>query len=528
MLSARDFMISGRSVAVGDKGMAATSHPAVTLAAVDMLRSGGNAVDAALCAAALQGVVDPHMMGIGGDCFALIAGKTPEPIAFNGSGRAPGKADAGRLRAEGLTSIPDDSPHAVTIPGAVDAWCRLAADHGTRTLDELFRPAIRAAEDGFLIHPRVAWDWTRFTPRIARYGLAAPVFLPGGAAPAVGDRLTHPRLGATLRAIANGGRAAFYEGAVAQEIVQVLKALGGEHEVEDFARAAGNYVEPISAGYRGYTLYECPPNGQGLAALLILRILEGFELSGLSAADRIHLLAEATKLAYYQRDAIVCDPDVVPVDTQAVLAESAIAAARGRIRLDRVLDPAQIDLPNHRDTAYISVVDRDGLAVSLINSVFSAFGSGIYAPGAGVLLQNRGAGFSLKEGHPNCLAPNKRPLHTIIPGMLMKNGKPVMPFGVMGGQYQATGHAHIVSQILDLGTGLQQASDAPRSFAFAGELQLEPTVPRDVAAELERRGHRIAWQAAPLGGCQAIWIDQERGVMLGASDHRKDGIALGL
>lgn len=529
-LGQRDFMAPGRSLAVGDRGMAATSHPAVTLAAIDMLRAGGNAVDAAIAAIALQGVVDPHMTGIGGDCFAIYAPVSGPPVAINGSGRAPAKAELGWFRQQGMISIPDDSPHAVTVPGAVDAWCRLAADYGSKGLDEILAPAIRAAENGFVIPPRSALDWARYGDRIARHKAGIPVYLPGGAAPGVGGKLSHPALGATLRNIAREGRAAFYEGAVAEEIVATLKTLGGLMRLEDLAKARSDYVTPIGTEYRGHRIWQCPPNGQGVAALLIARILAGFDMgdAALGEADRIHLLAEATKAAYRQRDALVADPAFHPLDVEALLSDASINAMRASISTKRAGAPVDFAMPVHRDTAYVAVADRDGNMASFINSLFFAFGSGIYAPRSGVLLHNRGSGFRLVEGHPNAIAPGKRPFHTIIPGLLAKDGKPVIALGVMGGQYQATGHLQILSGVLDRGLDIQRSSDVPRSFAFDGTLSLEPTVSTAVADDLTARGHRVIWADEPLGGFQAVQVDHKRGLMYGASDHRKDGIALAM
>jgi len=524
----RDFMAPGRSLAVGDRGMAATSHPQATLAAVEMLRAGGNAVDAAIAAVALQGVIDPHMTGIGGDCFAIYAPANGKPVAINGSGRAPAKAELGWFLAQGLTSIAEESPHAVTVPGAVDAWCKLAADHGTKSLDEILAPAIRAAEDGFVVTPRAGLDWARYAGRIETHKTGIAAYLPGGRAPVTGDRLNHPALARTLRRIAREGRAAFYDGEVAVEIVAALEGLGGLMELDDLASASADYVEPIGADYRGHRLWECPPNGQGVAALLIARLLEGFDMSdtGLSEADRIHLLAEATKAAYRQRDALVADPAFKPLDVETLLSDASIAGMRSGIDRKRASVPEAFDMPVHRDTVYVAVADRDGNVVSFINSIFAAFGSGIYAPRSGVLLQNRGAGFRLVEGHPNAIAPRKRPFHTIIPGLLAKNGKPAMALGVMGGQYQSTGHMQILTGLLDRGLDIQQACNAPRSFAFEGELKLETTIAPAVAEDLAARGHRIIWADEPLGGCQIVYVDHTRGVMYGASDHRKDGIAL--
>ena len=526
---ARDFARPGRSAAVAGEAMVATSHPASTLAALDLLRAGGNAADAAIAAAALQGVVDPHMTGIGGDCFVLYWPAGGAPVALNGSGRAPAGARLERFLERGVREFGDSSPHAVTIPGAVDAWEALSARFGRMGLADSLAPAIRAAREGFRIAPRVAHDWRGQVARLSRSESAAGHYLPGGRAPRAGERMEHPALAATLAAIAGRGRAAFYEGAVAGEIAGFLAGLGGFHAEEDFAGQRATWETPISARYRDCDLYECPPNGQGLAALIIARILERFDLAnpGLSEADRIHLHAEATKAAYRRRDAIVADPAQARIDVAAALSDSRIGALAGAISLDRAAPGEAFDLPDHRDTVYIAVVDRDGNACSFINSIFHAFGSTLYAAKSGVLLHNRGLGFRLAPGHPNAIAPGKRPMHTIIPAMLAKDGAPIMPFGVMGGQYQAAGHAHVLSRILDCGDDPQQASDRPRSFAFDGALTLEPTIGGDVATDLAARGHRVVRGTEPMGGCQAILIDRERGVLIGGSDHRKDGMALG-
>ena len=517
-------MLPGRSVAVGDRGMAATSHPLATVAAVDTLRAGGNAVDAALAAVAVQCVADPLMTGVGGDCFCLYAPATGPVRGLNGSGRAPAGADAAALRNAGLRAIPADSPHAVTVPGAVDAWCQLADAFGSMALADVLRPAILAAQDGFIVTPRVAYDWKRSKARIAAHGTA--IYLPGGDTPAVGDRLRHPALGATLGRIAAEGRSAVYEGPVASELTSLLRSLGGQHTEADFAAHRSEWVTPVSARCWGYDLHECPPNGQGVIAILIARILERLGTGSMSEADRLHVHAEATKAAYRQRDAYVADPALAPFNVAALIGDQAVETLAGTIRMDRASEPPLLDLPEHKDTVYVSVVDGAGNAVSLINSLFQAFGSGIYAPGAGVLLHNRGLAFSLADGHPNEWVPGKRPMHTIIPGMLTRDGRPVMPFGVMGGHYQAAGQAQFLLNLLARDMDMQEASDAPRSFATGGVLQVEPAVPEAVRADLAARGHEVVVVPDPIGGCQAIYVDRERGVMFGASDHRKDGMAL--
>ncbi|MVS98956.1 gamma-glutamyltransferase [Devosia marina] len=525
----RDYIAPGRSAALGENGMAATSHPLATMAAIDILRAGGNAMDAALAAVAVQCVVEPAMTGIGGDCFAIVASAGKAPTAFNGSGRAPRRISAEQLRAQGMTQIDAGSPHAVTVPGAVDAWCHLSEAYGSMGLDRLLQPAINLAEKGYRVTGRVALDWARYKSTVAADADAAGCYLQDGTPPRTGDIFTHPQLAETLRRVAKEGRTGFYEGPVAEEVVSRLNAMGGTHELADFADHGGNFVEPIAAKFRGYDVLECPPNGQGLAALVMLRILDGFDLSdgAISEADRVHLLAEASNAAYTLRDLLISDPATMPMPVDDILSDGFIEGLRSRIALDRVQPPAIWSEAMHRDTVYLTVVDKDRNVVSLINSLFNAFGSGILAPNSGVLLQNRGSGFSLVEGHPNELAPDKRPLHTIIPALVMKDGRPLVPFGVMGGQFQPVGHAHFLSHMFDRGYDPQRANEVPRSFAFNGTLTLEAGFGDAVRADLERRGHQVAWASDPIGGCQAIYIDHQRGLLIGGSDHRKDGLALG-
>ena len=525
----RDFSIPTRSAAIAEHGMAATSSPLATLAAIDMLRKGGNAIDAAITAVAVQSIVEPHMSGIGGDCFVMYSPMAGTPLAFNGSGRAPAGAECEWYWDRNFREIPEQSPHAVTVPGAIDAWCRLLADHGTKDLCEVLTPAIRLAEDGFRVTPRVAHDWTRNVAKLSIDADTARQYRPDGHAPRPGDRFRHPELAATLRRISREGRAAFYEGDVAAEIVAKLRLLGGLHRLEDFAAHAGNYVEPISALYRGFEICECPPNGQGLAVLIMLRALSGYDLScpRYDEADRIHLLAEVTKAAYSLRDSYFCDPEHHPVKVTDFLSEEQGERIRQSIRLGVALPATARSKTEHTATVYLAVVDRDRNAVSIINSLFSSFGSGLYVGKSGVLLHNRGHSFRVCPGHPNAIAPRKRPVHTIIPAMMLKEGRAVMPFGVTGGDYQAAGQAHFVSQILDRGLDLQEAAEVPRFFAYGGVLQLEKTIPDGVAKELARRGHKVQRRAEPLGGCQAVWIDHSGGFLMGASEPRKDGIALG-
>lgn len=529
----RDFERTTRSVVVSRQAMAATSHPTATLTAIQIMAAGGNALDAAIAACAVQCVVEPGSTGIGGDCFALIAPEgTDRVVAYNGSGRVPDGLTLDAVRAAGHTEIPRQSPLSVTVPGAIDAWTRLHADHGHMPWREVLAPAIGLAEDGYAISPRVHRDWARAAPMLAEDEAARRIFLPKGRAPAIGETHRQPELAATLRLIALYGRDGFYRGNVAEDMVETLRARGGVHQLSDFIAAGGNYVEPIRTRFRGHDVYECPPNGQGVIALMILNILSRFEASGdPSSAERLHIEIEAARLAYAARDGLLADPAMSPVPVEHLLSDALADRLATMIDPDRAMTQMPpVDAPVHRDTVHISVVDKDRNAVSFINSIFDSFGSGIVAPRSGVILHNRGQSFSLEPGHPNALAPGKRPLHTIIPGMLVKDGRAVMPFGVMGGQYQALGHAHFLSKVLDYGMDMQMAIDLPRVMpSLSGmDVEAEHTLSAETVAGLERRGFRIIAADGPIGGAQAVRIDWENGTLTGASESRKDGCAIGI
>jgi gamma-glutamyltranspeptidase/glutathione hydrolase len=526
----RDFQFPGRSPVRTTEAMAATSHPLATLAAIGMLQAGGNAMDAAICAAAVQCVVEPQSTGIGGDCFVLFAPRGEgEVIAFNGSGRAPAAATLDWYLERGFAAIPETGPHAVTIPGAIDAWCRLLADHGRKGIDEVLAPAIRYAEQGYVVHDRVAFDWVDEVGKLAADEAAARIFLRDGEAPRAGDVHIQPELAATLRLIAAKGRSAFYEGAVAEDLVSRLRALGGLHSLDDFAAAKGDYVKPVSTRYRDHDIHQMPPNNQGLTALIMLNILSGFDLARLdpNGAERLHLEIEAGRLAYRDRDTYVADQDKVHVPVEALLSMDYAERLRAEIDRDRAMtELPPVKLPSS-DTVYISVVDRDRNAVSFINSTYFSFGSGVVGPKTGVMLQNRGFGFRLIDGHPNAIAPGKRPLHTIMPGMATKDGRVAMPFGVMGGGYQPFGHVHLVTNLIDFGMDPQEALDAPRVYYQNGVAEAERGVSGDVIEGLRRRGHAVSIAPEPFGGGQVVRIDWKKGTLTGASDPRKDGCAIG-
>lgn len=526
----RAFDEPGRSTAYGREGMAATSHPLATLAAIDLLRDGANAVDAAVAAVAILCVVEPHMTGIGGDCFVLLAPSSGGVVALNGSGRAPQALTVDRLRAAEVAELGPTSPHSITVPGAIAAWELLLAEHGSRSLGELLQPAIRHAEEGFVVTPRVAWDWQRHRDRIAGSEAGRMFYLPGDKAPEAGRVIRLPLLARTLRRIAGQGARSFYEGELAQHMVATLQAAGGWHTAEDFAAARAELVEPIHTAYRDLQVYQCPPNGQGVVTLMMLNILESFELRGLDPRGelRLHLLAEAARLAYRDRDAFLADPAAVDVPTARLLDKTYAK------RLAELIDPerALADLPPplleaHPDTVYATVVDRDLNAVSFINSLYDAFGSGLVCPETGVIFHNRGRSFRLDPRHPNAVAPGKRPMHTIIPGLAFRGGELWCSFGVMGGHYQPVGHVNLITAMIDHGLDPQAALDLPRIMAHPHEIEAETGIPAEARRGLARRGHRVVDAPSPLGGGQAIVIDRRRGVLIGGSDPRKDGLALG-
>jgi gamma-glutamyltranspeptidase/glutathione hydrolase len=532
----RDFHAPGRSPVIAANGMAATSMPQASLAAIDILRAGGNALDAAIAAAAVLAVVEPQSTGIGGDCFCLYApAGTGQVIAMNGSGRAPGGATPAALRAAGLAQMEPLSAHSVTIPGAVAAWEALAAAHGRKGLDELLRPAISFAEEGFHLSARVAHDWAGSVGKLSKHPASARHFLKDGEAYGLGERFVQPALGRTLRAIAKHGAKAFYEGPIAADMVATLRAAGGTHAEADFAAAlaGAEFVTPIRRAWRGMEVYQCPPNGSGLIALMILGMLErlGTAEQGALSVERLHRHIEAARLAYRDRDAFLADPAQVAVPVERLLADGYLHGLAGLIRDDRALPelpPAgEADWARHKDTVYLCVVDRDGNACSFINSLFEGFGSAILAEGSGVMLHNRGYGFRLEEGHPNCIAPGKRPMHTIIPGMVMRDGRPIMPFGVMGGHFQPMGQTLLLANHFEYGMDVQAALDAPRLFPRGGKVQIERGIPLSVADRLARLGHECELVDKPHGGGQAILIEHDRGCLVGGSDPRKDGCALG-
>ncbi len=528
----RDFQAPGRSPVFAREAMASTSHPLATSAAIEVLQAGGNAIDAAIAAVAVQCVVEPHMTGIGGDCFAIVMEPDGRLTGFNGSGAAPRAATPEKMAELEVKEITDTSPHAVTVPGAVRAWETLLKAHGTKSFASLFKRAIQYAREGFPVTPRVAHDWLANVGKLSSDPVSAARYLVKGEAPKTGTILKYPRLADTLQMIAEGGADAFYSGAVADDIVAALQARGGLMTQDDLAACHTTAVSPVLRDYKGHTVAELPPNGQGIIALVILGILERFGLENLDplGPERFHLEMEAARIAYAVRDKFVTDPGYMDVCHSYLIGEDYLERLAQQVSpAKRMTSVPDVALPPQTDTVYLSVVDREGRAVSFINSLFSDFGSGIIAPDTGVLLHCRGKSFKTAPGFANTIDGGKRPMHTIIPAMALKGGAPWLSFGVMGGQYQACGHAHVLTNIIDYGMDVQAAIDFPRMFfdMASHDLQAERLVPGSTIDGLQELGHKVAPSGGPIGGSQAIMIDKARHLLTAGSDPRKDGHAAG-
>ena len=523
----RDFQLPGRSPVIAMNGMAATSHPLATLAAIDVLRDGGTAADAAVAAVATLCVVEPHMTGIGGDCYALVS-KPDLPVwGYNGSGRSGAKASYAALRDKRLNEI-GNSIHSVTVPGAIDAWEQILKAHGRFGLDRCLRAAVGYAEGGFPVASRIAWDWQRHVGKLSADPGASKHYLFNGKAPREGDVIRFPALAQTLKTIAAKGAKGFYEGEVGADMAATVAARGSFLTAEDFADHRGDAVAPISTNYRGVDLVEIPPNGQGITALVMLNILENFDIKSLDPVgpERFHLVLEAARIGYAVRDTHLADADHMRTPVSALTDKAWGTKLASLIDMDKrsVLPAAPAPGSN---TVYLTVVDKDRMAVSFINSLFSSFGTGICTEKSGILLTNRGACFTLEPDHPNTFGPGKRPMHTIIPALAMKNGRCDMSFGVMGAHYQPMGHVQIMLNMLDYGMDVQQAIDGPRFFWEGETVEVETGTPAATIDGLRARGHDVVLCEQPWGGAQTIRIDWDRGVLIGGSEPRKDGCALG-
>jgi gamma-glutamyltranspeptidase/glutathione hydrolase len=525
-----------RSVVMARHGMVASSQPLAVEAGVSILKKGGNAIDAAIATALTLGVVEPVSTGIGGDAFLLYQSAADRRIyGINGSGRCPGRLTLDELQRRGIKGIPSTGLASVTVPGAIDAFVEAQRRHGKLTFAEVLDPAIHYSSEGFPVSEIIAKQWQGSARLLSQFPSSARTYLSNSKAPQAGDVHRQPNLARTLKLLAAEGRDAFYQGEIARQIVQFSQENGGFFSLDDFNNHTTEWVEPISVDYHGYSILELPPNGQGITALMALNILEGFDLSGMEygSASYYHLLIEATKQAFADRDSYVADPTFADLPIDGLLSKAYAKARRQEIMPDRAEDyRAGSPLP-FGNTVYVSCVDSEGNVVSLINSLFTAFGSGVVAGDTGICLQNRGAGFVDDPRHPNALAPGKRPLHTIIPAMILKNKAPWVCFGVMGGDVQPQGHTQVAINLIDFHMNVQEAIEAPRYRIMGGKLvALERTIPHEVRHALEAMWHELLPYGeippgTPYGGGQAILIDHERGVLQGGSDHRKDGCAIG-
>ncbi len=536
-----------RSMSLARRGMIATSQPLASSAGLDVLRRGGNAVDAAVTAAAVLAVVEPTMTGIGGDLFAIVCEPGGRLHGLNASGPTGRAASCETLLRAGHARIPSRDALAVTVPGAVDGWSELLARHGTITLAEALRPAIGYANDGFPVCEIVAGQWREVEAILAGHAAAADVFLPGGHAPRAGEVFRNPPLARSLEQIASGGRDAFYRGPIARAIADHLAALGGLIDGADLAAYSARWVDPLRTTFRGCEVAELPPNTQGFVVLEMLNILEAFDLRamGHNSASYLHAIVEAKRLAFADRDAWLADPDSVDASVLAALVSKAYASDRRR-SIDPDGAAGQVACGDLRpsssapaveardappsgsgDTVCLSVVDGRGLAVSLIQSLFESFGSAVVPPATGIALQNRGSLFVLDPRHPNRLGPGKRPLHTLIPAMVLRDGLPLLSFGVMGGDLQPQGHVQVLLNLLEFGMTVQEAGEAARIRHSADGVAVESGIGREARDGLAARGHRVFEPRGVFGGFQGIGIDRASGVLAGGSDPRKDGLAIG-
>jgi gamma-glutamyltranspeptidase/glutathione hydrolase len=525
-----------RSVVMARHGMVATSQPLAAEAGVSMLKKGGNAIDAAIATSLVLSVVEPMSTSIGGDAFLLYRRAADGRIyGVNGSGRCPENLSLEALRDRGIDGIPTRGLPSVTVPGAIDAFCEVIERHGTLSLAEVLEPAIHYASEGFPVSEVIATQWQINAPLLAQYPWSASTYLPDGKAPRAGDVHHQPNLAKTLKQIASEGRDAFYKGEIARRIVEFSQENGGFFTLADFANHTTTWVEPISIDYRGYTMLELPPNGQGITALMALNVLEGFDLAAMDYGSTAyyHLLIEATKQAFADRSRYIADPEhaVLPID--GLLSKAYAAERRRELPLGCAGAYTPGEPVSFSNTVYVSCVDKDRNIVSLIHSLFTNFGSGVVAGDTGICLQNRGSGFVAEPGHPNALAPGKRPFHTIIPAMILKDGQPWLCYGVMGGDMQAQGHVQVGVNMIDFGMNVQEAIEAPRYRIRDGKtVWLERAIAPQVRHQLTAMGHHIAPSddvppGPQYGGGQAILIDYERGVLHGGSDPRKDGCAIG-
>ena len=534
-----------RSVVVAKNGMVATSQPLAAQAGLDVLKSGGNAVDAAIATNAMLGVVEPMSCGIGGDLFVIYWDNTTKKLyGLNASGRSPSLLTREVFRQKQLNQIPDLGPLSWSVPGCVDGWETLRTKFGTKSLAELLRPAIDTAEGGYPVSEIIAGGWKASVKNLSAWPDSTRVYLKQGRAPEQGEMFALPELAAAYREIAEGGRDAFYKGRIAQEIVAFSETNGGYFSLRDFAEHTSDWIDPVSTTYRGHTVWELPPNGQGIAALQMLNLLEPFDLKSLGpkSSEYVHLFVEAKKLAFADRAKFYADPAFEKLPTEELISKAYADRQRSKINLANAATNVQAGDPKleHGDTVYLTVVDKDRNCCSMIQSLYFGFGSQVVPGHVGFALQNRGSLFALDDTHLNRLEPHKRPFHTIIPAMVTKDDQPWFSFGVMGGDMQPQGHVEILINMIDFGMNPQMAGDASRirhggsetptgipEEPHGGTVFLESGFPAETLTKLETMGHKLGKATGSYGGYQGILIDHEHGTLHGATDPRKDGAAVG-
>ena len=534
-----------RSQVMAQNGMAATSHPLSTQVALDVLKAGGNAIDAAIAANAMEGVVEPHVNGIGGDLFAIVwDAKTKKLYGLNGSGRSPKSLTLAEFKKRGLTHIPSTGPLPVSVPGCVDAWFELHKKFGSMPMSKVLEKAVSYARNGFPVHGELASGLARVQANYGKYPNVANHYYPNGKVAGEGDIFKNPNLANTLERLGKEGRDVFYKGDMAKTMDAFMKKNGGFLSYEDLASHTSTWIDPVSVNYRGYDVWELPPNGQGIAALQMLNILEGYDFSKIKvgSAEHIHLFTEAKKLVFEDRAKYYADMDFAKIPVKSLISKEYAAERRKLInpnRASRHLDAGNPALKDG-DTIYLTVADKDGNMVSLIQSNYRGFGSGMMPDGLGFMFQDRGEMYSLKEGENNTYAPGKRPFHTIIPAFMTKDGQPIMSFGVMGGAYQPMGHTQIVMNVVDFGMNVQEAGDFPRinhegsseptgevMEPTGGTITLESGYSYEVIRELLQKGHQVGYMSGIYGGYQCIRYDPIRKVYFGGTESRKDGQAAG-
>ena len=531
-----------RSEVIAQNGMAATSHPLATQAALDILKQGGSAVDAAIAANAMLGLMEPTGCGIGGDLFAIIWDADSEKLhGLNASGRSPKGLSRNYYLDEGYEYIPSSGALSVSVPGTVDGWFEMHGRFGRLDMETILKPSIEYGRNGFPVTELIAYYLERSVGRLGHFPNFRETYMPGGSMPSKGEIFRNPYLANTYEIIAREGRDVFYKGTIARTIEKYIGENGGFLSQEDLGSHTSEWVDPVSANYRGYDVWQLPPNGQGIAVLQILNILEGYDIGsmGLYSPEYLHLFAEAKKLAFEDRAHYYADMDFSAVPLEKLISKEYADERRSLIDPERAARRYDPGLPEQPSTIYLTVADKEGNMVSLIQSNYRGMGSGMTPPGLGFVIQNRGEGFTLKPGHFNTYEPGKRPFHTIIPGFITKDGYPYMSFGVMGGAMQPQGHAQIVINMIDFGMNLQEAGDAPRiqhmgsseptgqQMTDGGAVMLESGFPYETIRELIEKGHRVQWASGPYGGYQAILWDPVNRVYYGASESRKDGQAAG-